>query len=161
MAGKKPQYVACKALMHKGVIIQIGKPIALDSAHAAVLLRQKAIMKADIWASRQDALAKAKALLDHEEANEALKSAQEAVRLAESNLGPDSIEPETIASPMPGVVVGVVDVGDDIKAGGVVAVVRVNGVNEEIRTEIDLVVKEVHVKKGDEVEPNQVLLIAE
>lgn len=57
-----------------------------------------------------------------------------------------------IASPLPGVILGVkVNVGDRVKAGQVIAILEAMKMENEIQSEYDGIVSSVHVSQGDSI----------
>lgn len=67
-----------------------------------------------------------------------------------------------ISSPMPGKIVKIpVKVGDHVKAGDTVVIVSAMKMESEYKVLKDRVVREIHVKEGDIVDGNQVLIVVE
>lgn len=74
----------------------------------------------------------------------------------------DSLEENTISSPMPGKVVKIlVKPGDQVKAGDTVVVVSAMKMESEYKVKKDRLIKEIRVKEGDTVSANQPLIIIE
>ncbi|NCA84538.1 MAG: acetyl-CoA carboxylase biotin carboxyl carrier protein subunit [Clostridia bacterium] len=67
-----------------------------------------------------------------------------------------------ISSPMPGKIVKIpVKVGDHVKAGDTVVIVSAMKMESEYKVQKDRVVREIHVKEGDIVDGNQILIVVE
>jgi biotin carboxyl carrier protein len=67
-----------------------------------------------------------------------------------------------ISSPMPGKIVKIpVKVGDRVKAGDTVVIVSAMKMESEYKVQKDRVVREIHVKEGDTIDGNQVLIVVE
>jgi biotin carboxyl carrier protein len=74
----------------------------------------------------------------------------------------DTLEENTISSPMPGKVVKIlVKPGEQVKAGETVVIVSAMKMESEYKVKSDRLIKEIKVKEGDTVSANQPLIIIE